>query len=550
MGKVLLVTLVAISVGLAVACHPDNEPPNAPAFRILEFTSESITGTFGNNCIDPDDKPVGKCQQWVRIGDVDRNKVVGTYKATDGIVTVSGLRPAGNYVVSPYHTDTDAATGGEVIPWTTAGTSGPQIIGIGPTEIVAPAEVVVHGLGLSGAEAIYLVEPNTGVKYQGSVLFSEGNRVTVVVPRPSGLTKRKPYFLTVGTNNKVSVNADKVWVSPSDSYLPLDGQRIQIRVVRWMPSASCGALLCGSCKAIDGWRPIVRDALAGISGKSQGTDDWWADTWGSPEFAPFAIHASDTGREWKAMCSETWGSGYPIGGITLQADPVVLPSSNLYWLNTTSSSIDIASAAKRQRTDGVGTWDSSSIYDFCTETSDRKLPSHCSRWKKNANGFINVHLVGAFLFGSTHLSPLELRGISEPPSTGASASETKGQIFLSDEPFFEARLKTKKPPGQLDECIAHYYKAGDPVGATYWWGPQAGRNVEQIPNVFSHELHHVLTRYVHDASGAPDPCWSPAVGQPTSTCGRGFDMDLGPGLDAHTMCGRAVNGADGRDYTN
>lgn len=63
----LAIPMVAVFGLVAAGCDPNNQPPNAPKFRIAEYDSVSFTGVFTNNCKDPDKKPdpPRKCQQWV-----------------------------------------------------------------------------------------------------------------------------------------------------------------------------------------------------------------------------------------------------------------------------------------------------------------------------------------------------------------------------------------------------------------------------------------------------------------------------------------------------
>lgn len=81
-----------------------------------------------------------------------------------------------------------------------------------------------------------------------------------------------------------------------------------------------------------------------------------------------------------------------------------------------------------------------------------------------------------------------------------------------------------------------------------WWG--TSHSTESTPNLLTHELHHAVTGFVHGGDHDPDPCWTPAVGEPTAACGRGFDMDLGGDLTAAKMCEAVVDGWSGHDYTH
>lgn len=235
-----------------------------------------------------------------------------------------------------------------------------------------------------------------------------------------------------------------------------------------------------------------------------------------------------------------------------------MPSGLLYWTALDFDLHDVAHLANRRRLDSAG-----GHRDFCTEDQASQtliqitIPDDCVRWQANQPGRVNVHLVGAFYEHGQQVNPNNMRAIADPPS--AHTSNTKGMILISDNPFLNARVKQKPAPPEASagcypndvangaQSIWHWYlSSADPIENTYWWGPMEGRSADTTPNLLSHELYHVLTGYVHDPGGSPDPCYTPAVGDPTEDCPRGFNMGLDDDITVDSQCDRALD----TSYTN
>lgn len=571
MRKAIVAALAVISTGLiAATCDPNNQPPNAPKARVLEFDATSLTIVFGNNCIDPDSQP-GACEQWVIVTGDGQDFAK---RASGGIVVVPNRRPNTAYDIFPYHIDGEARTNGTTIAnFKTAGTTGPKILGVSPTEIITPAsEVVISGLGFKSGVTAKLIEPSTNSSQTLSIKSVTPRRVTVAVPEPVGLTKRKPYFIVLtstdpaGFNNKVHPKADIVYLNPDQTTVP-PGQELSLSFVRWQPSGYCDGLLCRECFLIDGWDPLVKDYIAswlwpgGVGKPTSDFDDWWPDTWTDPFWSRIRPYFDDAGRDWSAMCSEAWGAAERhIEGATEWSGRLTLPSGRLAWLNLAYTSRELGLLYGRQRLDSNG-----DLRDFCTEDKPptalpRRVPDDCVNWKVGSTGtqdWINVHLVLAMDDGGIEVDPNDTRGITNPPNIYRGIHD--GLIVLTDNPFKGARRRFVPTPsdglGCSDEDLANhesgithwYFEGADPVNRNYWpeWYGK-----EYPPGLLAHETHHALTGYVHSLrTDFPDPCYTPAVAGPDDTCPRGFNMTLDPNessLSAYSQCARAVSS----DYTH
>lgn len=567
MKKRCLATLMISVIGLVGAdCDPDNQPPNAPKFRIEEYDSVSFTGVFKNDCKDPDKRPdpPRKCEQWVVV--VGGGQPARQKQATNGVVRVGNRIPGESYDIYPYHTDSSKTSyGTPILGFKMAGTTGPRILGISPSEVVVPSNVTINGLGLKSGLAIDLVSAETGAAQRLPILSIAPNRIVVSVPKPTGLDQRRPYFIVVGKNNKVHARADVVYLNPDQSTRP-EAQSIQLSFIRWKPSGYCDGNLCRDCREIDGWEPLIRTQISYLlwgNGPfpTSDPDDFWPDLWTDAAWSKWEEHFKDTGSEWAAMCSESWSAGgrYIRGAAEVGGGRVTLPSGLLYWAALDLNSHDVAHLANRRRFNSAG-----DHRDFCTEDQasqgliPRTVPGDCVRWQINQPGRVNVHLVGAFYKDGAQVNPNDMRAIADPPS--AHTTNTRGMILISDNPFLNARVKQRVAPSAAsnngcfandvangEESIWHWYLSGsDPIGGTYWWGPPEGRSAEPTPNLLSHELHHVLTDYVHDPNGEPDPCYTPAVGPPTDACPRGFNMGIDDSITVYSQCGRALD----KSYTN
>jgi len=542
MRRSLFATLGVVSVVLVAAtCDPNNAPPNAPNFRIAEYDSTTITAVFDNQCRD-DGKPDGKCQQWLIITGGDQQ--ARSYKATNGVVLIENRKPATPYNLFPYHTDTEQQTNGDTIyDFKTAGVTGPKILSITPPEIVVPGEVIINGIALNSGLVPKLIDPITNAQQTLTVNSFAPNRVTASVPKPSGLTTRKPYFLVLGNNNKADRYSDRVYLNPNETTRPV-GQDIQLSFIRWLPSGYCNNGLCGGdCKLIDGWDPTIRAIFASLlfgnnPGPTADVDDWWPDTWDDNFWMKWKSQVEDTSDEWSSICSPAWnaGSAYVRGAAEAGWGRITLPSGRLYWISLDYDSHDVEHLNKRLAFNSKA-----EHRDFCKEdphTSEllpRTIPDDCVKWQVGAGtNRINVHLVGGFIVGGEKVDPSEMRGITNPPNI---YGDTTNLVILSDNPSESARVEFKNAPIAAGErgcypqhvgtpSIWHWYLSGtDPIGATYWWGPDAGRDAEPTPNLLSHELVHALSVYVHDPGGdIPDVCFTPAVGVSRSECPRGFDL--------------------------
>lgn len=188
--------------------------------------------------------------------------------------------------------------------------------------------------------------------------------------------------------------------------------------------------------------------------------------------------------------------------------------------------------------------------DFCAPRAgtDSVIPSDCTIWKPNKASplTINVHIVGAFWDRNEagvpeELDPAtELHGIANPPST---FGNTEGMVVLSDNPSLGARRRITN----AGLCFGdHYAFASSPINVGFW---QTERFTDAVPNLFAHELHHVLTGYVHPLP-APDPCHTVGVGTSTSACPRGFSMKMSPTQTVASECQRVIDGIPGiGDFT-
>lgn len=418
---------------------------------------------------------------------------------------------------------------------TTAATTGPKILGVAPTEIVVPtSDVWISGLNLttSGPVSVKLVDSVTGQVRPVSVLGVEPNRIRVSIERPSDLNGRRRYFLQVNANHKSDVAADIVHLSSAGTFLP-PGQSIRVQFIRWGWIYFCDPYY--PCKCLP------------LHGGSPGGVDLVNDTWSHPYWSRFLTHVNDTSREWGAMCSEARGSAYRVKGLVEANQRVSLKDQSMYQLEIATHSEQIRQLANRVIYGGNG-----SVWDYCGPNALGGVtqPSDCYNWLPNGNGRINVHLVGKFLFFGDEVDPAEAEsGIADPANIYT--TNTRGMVILTDNPFLNAR---PMPQWLTWFCPDHYgfQNPASSLNTTYWWGGSYGkpkeRATEPTPNLLSHELHHVLTSYVHGAPGT-DPCFTPSVGFPSTSCPRGFNMDLGANTTTSFECSKVVNGFQGRDYT-
>ncbi len=421
----------------------------------------------------------------------------------------------------------------------TATTTGPQILGVTPTEIVVPSsEVWISGRNLtsSGPISVKLIDSVTGQVRPIAVEGVDPNRIRVSLARPSDLNGRRRYFLQVNANHKADILADVVYLSSSAIFVP-PAEALRVQLVRWQwvywcsPFESCACMMQSS-----------------FFGPYEPAYDPWPDTWASTQWTRFRSHVDDSSREWSAMCSEARGSQWQVRGITESNARVSLPNANFFALETATDSWEMALLASRLK-------DTDPPSDFCaplfTFIGNAWQPPDCTSWLPNQNGRVNVHLVGKFMFSGQEVDPaIGLRGLADPANIYT--TDTRGMVVLTDNPFFDAR---PMPEPLQWFCPSQYPDFGNPnapINQTYWWGGAKAlpllRSTEPTPNLLSHELHHVTTRYAHGAPGN-DPCFTPSVGEPDANCPRGFNMDLGVNSTVSNECSKVVNGFLGRDYT-
>jgi len=424
---------------------------------------------------------------------------------------------------------------------------GPTVFGVAPSEAKAGDEVWISGYGFNLYPLdIVLLDPATGTTFPVIIRNIAANRVKVETPKDEalGLVGRKGYRLRVnGGGYIVNPAADVIHLWKKGEDKPRDGEWIKVRLIRWRPGYDCTHPIGGPYEcSCEGLNYMSGGAVAHGLLDPNPSDGWTGAFW-----SVFREHFDDTSREWSAMCSESW-TGQPtpwIRGVQEETDQrVTLYSYAFYFLDVEITSKSLSALARRKSWGVQGYPNPEEEFDFCGGIASlgHPPPSDCDVWKPNTASprVVNVHLVGAFYENGQELDPAIGVGMGLPVNF---VSNLAGMVVMTDNPQLGNRKRFINLPPTCPG--SHYQDNQSPINKTYWWGGDL-RPLEPTPNLFSHELHHVLTGWLHTA---PDPCYSPAVGQPMGTCPRGFNMKLSTTQTAASECQRAIAGFGGADYT-
>lgn len=343
----------------------------------------------------------------------------------------------------------------------------------------------------------------------------------------------------MNTGYLANIASDRLYIRQNEQTRP-PGEFINVQYIQWRPGWLCdytatGALgppyVCG-CNNFDF---LTTGAVErGLSDSNPN------DAWTAPRWDDFFEQAEDASREWTSFCSEAWGGAGPppawLRGIKEETNQrVTLYSAGFYFLPVDVDKPYVGALARRKWVSADGL--SMLTKDFCTDWAfdNVTIPSDCAVWKPNQTSplTINVHLIGAFYNNGAELDPATtFRGYANPASTFA---VTDGMIVLTDNPRLGVRRKI--PVAQPQLCFGSDYSSQtSAINAGYW---DAARFESPVPNLFSHELHHVLTGYVHVSQ---DPCGTVAVGVSTSPCPRGFKMALSETQTVQSECAWVTNG--------
>jgi hypothetical protein len=272
-----------------------------------------------------------------------------------------------------------------------------------------------------------------------------------------------------------------------------------------------------------------------------------ADSWSNTGWEDFADHYKDAENEWSSVCGEIWTgntASWVRGFSEPSDDRVTLHSYYYYFLDISAQMAFTRSLALRRMPvfQNVLT-----THDFCDPSVQflggiNAVPTDCNVWQaNNATNpkLINVHWVGALFEDGDEINPVTgPRGIANPISAFGS---TQGMVVVTDNPFVGARRRFTSDTG----CWGDTYTDTQSWIHRYYW--PTIRFDEAVPNLLSHELHHVLTGHAHTAQ---EPCNSIGIGSPTTQCPRGFNMRLGPDRLASSECAVVRDGIAGNDYTN
>jgi hypothetical protein len=421
--------------------------------------------------------------------------------------------------------------------------TGPPVFGIAPNEVKNQDSVWIEGRGFDLQPlTITLTDPVTNEIRPVTIQDTKPNRVKVKLPDVPTLVGRKLFYLRVNDNNVVNVAASKVYISESNNDLP-SSQKIQTQFVRWLPAWDCFQNSQGEYAP-----PYVCGCTInniGIASSAVVDHDLFLlnpnDGWSTNFWSKFDNHYTDAKREWSAMCTESWAGGSVpwIDGLAEQDDRITLRTSLYYWFELDVTNGNAGTLADRRMP-------LNPTRDVCFPPTSFLAPVDCTNWRPNGSSprTINVHLVGAFYDLGQEVDPEvsgNPRGFAYPES--AALPVTSGMVVITDNPFLGARPKV------FAGCLQNRYgPAGTSYNVPYWWGPKEGRSFEPTPNLLVHELHHVVTDYLHFGQ---DPCNTPAVGESTGSCPRGFNLGLGVTGHASVTseCSKIANGINGKDYT-
>jgi hypothetical protein len=431
------------------------------------------------------------------------------------------------------------------------------VLGLAPSELKDGDPVYIGGLNfdLASQLAVTLTDSATNEQWAVPIQQLDPNRLKVKPPKPSTLPEsgRRLYYLRVNDNNIVAPAAELLWMRDTNgSQLP--GDRIYVDFVRWLPGWVCtrNANLQNSpgpyvrsCTGFD----FLHTSAIQLNNLPQevfpNSSAFWND-W-QPQF-------DDADREWSAVCSPAWGGPTVAYVRGLKEETGLRPtlfSYRNYFLNVDPLDPSTAALAKRTRASVFnGELRVNDETDFCKlppgsgSNQDVVIPTKCSSWKPNGTEphTINVHLVGAFYEGPfDEVDPtVSFNGLANPPSTFVTPEESRGMILLTDNPFLGARQRIL----HVNDFIPGYEDPQSRVNRSFW--PNT-RPIGSTPNLFAHELHHVLTGHLH--SGTPEPCGTLAVGDPSPNCPRGFAMRLSAQRTVLSECAVVNSGFGGRDYT-
>jgi hypothetical protein len=420
---------------------------------------------------------------------------------------------------------------------------GPTIKGIAPSEAKEGEDVYIEGVGFAAAGPITLtlVDVVSGAETPvpaNDIKWIEDNRIKVRT-KPPNLVGRRLYRLKMNTGYLANAASDRVYYRENEQTRP-PGEFISVQYIQWRPGWGCnyrntaGALgppyICG-CNIID-FLPLPMVQNGSIEFNPN-------DAWTAPRWDDFFEQAQDASREWMSFCSEAWrGPGPPpawLRGIKEETDQrVTLYSAGFYFLPVDVDAPYVGALARRKWVNSIGT--AILAADFCIDRpfDNVEVPPDCTVWKPNQTSplTVNVHLIGAFYRNGAELDPATtFRGYANPTSGFVN---TDGMIVMTDNPRLGAR---RKIPFFSPECWGlEYSSATSALNVGYW---DAARFESAVPNLFSHELHHVLTGYVH---ASQDPCGTVAVGVSTSPCPRGFKMGLSATQTVQNECAWVTNG--------
>jgi hypothetical protein len=430
--------------------------------------------------------------------------------------------------------------------------TGPPVFGIAPNEVADDNNVFIEGLGFRDQDvSVTLTDVETGEQWPADVRNREHNRLKVHIPKLTTLVGRRLFALRVNDNNILHPAAERIYVRQDNSFTP-PSQSIRVQFIQWRPGWLCSQrtdgqngppYVCG-CESSN---YLHNAAVARGLADPDPTDTWTTNFW-----AKFLDHFEDASREWSAMCSEAWAAPTLwIRGIEEEGDRVTLYSSDFYFLDISggfSGGVLFNLATRKTLLTNLPI--PPVVVDYCDAdetTSTARVPPDCGAWRANpaAPDTINVHLVGAFYEDDEEVNPATgARGIAFPSTLFGAGSEMVGMVAMTDN---RRRGERRRVESFATSCVGdHYTSAQSAINEVYWWGPEEGRNAEPTPNLLAHELHHVLTGYLH---AQPDPCLTPAVQDSSTQCPRGFNMKVFSDTTAAGQCQRVISGFDGKDFT-